>query len=82
MGLWLVVGAKHTTTNKDVSVWIFDKRVLDGIKGDSAGRSAATAREWVVEQLKKEVRGTRPCCRFVGCGSRTRGGMDMKGVHR
>jgi SCY1-like protein 2 len=35
---------------------MFDKRVLDGIKSDSSGRPAAQAREWVVEQLKKEVR--------------------------
>ena len=55
VGLWRVVGATHKTTSKDVSVWIFDKRVLDGIKGDSSGRSAVNAREWVVEQLKKEV---------------------------
>lgn len=56
VGLWRVVGATHKTTNKDVSVWMFDKRVLDGIKSDSSGRPAAQAREWVVEQLKKEVR--------------------------
>lgn len=55
VGLWRVVGATHKTTSKDVSVWMFDKRVLDGIKGDSAGRPAVQAREWVLDQLKKEV---------------------------
>lgn len=49
VGLWKVVGASHKTTNKDVSVWMFEKRMLDGVKG------ASQTREWVVEQLKKEV---------------------------
>lgn len=47
VGLWKVVGATHKTTNKDVSVWVFEKRVLDGVR---------SGRDWVVEQLKKEVR--------------------------
>jgi len=55
VGLWKVVSATHKTTNKDVSVWIFEKRVLDGIKNDSSGRGAVAAKEWVIEQLKKEV---------------------------
>ncbi len=38
-----------------MSVWIFEKKVLDGIKGDSSGRSAVAAKEYVVEQLKKDV---------------------------
>lgn len=50
MGLWRVVGATHKTTNKDVSVWMCEKKVLDGIKG------ASQTREWAIEQLKKEVR--------------------------
>jgi SCY1-like protein 2 len=49
VGLWRVVGATHKTTNKDVSVWMFEKKVLDGIKG------ASQTRDWVIEQLKKEV---------------------------
>lgn len=54
MGLWRVVGATHKTTGKDVSVWIFEKRALDGVKG-SSGRGAGEAKEWVIEQMKKEV---------------------------
>lgn len=54
VGLWRVVGATHKTTGKDVSVWMFEKRVLDGVKGGS-GRNAAEAKEWVVERMKKEV---------------------------
>lgn len=50
VGLWRVVGATHKTTNKDVSVWIFDKKVLEGVRG------ATQTREWAIEQLKKEVR--------------------------
>ena len=50
VGLWRVIGATHKTTAKDVSVWVFEKKVLDGIK-DGGGRG----REWVLEQLKKEV---------------------------
>jgi len=49
VGLWRVVGATHKTTNKDVSVWIFDKKVLEGVRG------ATQTREWAIEQLKKEV---------------------------
>lgn len=57
VGLWRVARATHKTTNKDVSVWTFEKRVLDTIKGDASGRPAHAAREWVVEQLKKEAMG-------------------------
>lgn len=55
VGLWKVLGATHKTTGKDVSVWVFEKKILDGIKGDSAGRGAQFAKDWVVEHLKKEV---------------------------
>lgn len=55
VGLWRVLGATHKTTGKDVSVWVFEKKILDGIKGDSSGRGAGQSKEWVVEQLKKEV---------------------------
>jgi SCY1-like protein 2 len=57
VGLWRVVGATHKTTNKDVSVWIFDKKVLEGVRG------ATQTREWAIEQLKKEVR-TTPSCMY------------------
>ncbi|KLT42100.1 kinase-like protein [Cutaneotrichosporon oleaginosum] len=46
VGLWKVVGATHKTTGKDVSVWVFEKRVLDGVRN---------GRDWVLEQLKKEA---------------------------
>ena len=49
VGLWKVVGATHKTTNKDVSVWMFEKKVLDSVRG------ASQTKEWVMEQLKKEV---------------------------
>lgn len=49
VGLWKVVGATHKTTNKDVSVWVFEKKVLDNVRG------ASQTKEWVMEQLKKEV---------------------------
>ena len=32
VGLWRVLGATHKTTGKDVSVWIFEKKMLDGIR--------------------------------------------------
>jgi SCY1-like protein 2 len=54
VGLWRVVGATHKTTNKDVSVWIFDKKVLEGVRG------ATQTREWAIEQLKKEVMSYQP----------------------
>jgi SCY1-like protein 2 len=56
VGLWRVVGATHKTTGKDVSVWVFEKRALDGMRGNSS-RGAGEAREWVTEQMKKEVSG-------------------------
>jgi hypothetical protein len=49
VGLWRVVGATHKTTNKDVSVWVFEKKVLEGVRG------ATQPREWALDQLKKEV---------------------------
>lgn len=67
VGLWKVVGATHKTTNKDVSVWVFEKRVLDGIR---------SGRDWVVEQLKKEVgvcevlSAYSRLLRCLGCGIR------------
>ncbi|BEI87034.1 hypothetical protein CcaverHIS002_0703800 [Cutaneotrichosporon cavernicola] len=48
VGLWKVVGASHKTTGKAVSVWVFEKRVLDGVR---------SGRDWVLEQLKKEATG-------------------------
>jgi SCY1-like protein 2 len=61
VGLWRVLGATHKTTGKEVSVWVFEKKILDGIKGDSSGRNAVASREWVVEQLKKDVRPSCSC---------------------
>jgi len=55
VGLWKVFGATHKTTAKDVSVWMFEKKILDGVRMDGAGRSAAQGKEWVLEQLRKEV---------------------------
>jgi len=55
VGLWKVVRATRKTTSKDVSVWVFEKRVLDGVRGEGMGMSAAQAKDWVLEQLKKEV---------------------------
>jgi SCY1-like protein 2 len=40
------MSASHKTTGKDVSVWVFEKRVLDGLR---------SGKEYVIEQLKKEV---------------------------
>ncbi|WOO80983.1 Protein kinase domain-containing protein ppk32 [Vanrija pseudolonga] len=45
-GLWKVLAATHKTTGKDVSVWVFEKKVLDGLR---------SGRDYVVEQLKKEA---------------------------
>lgn len=47
VGLWKVIPATHKTTGKDVSVWVLEKRVLDGIR--------AGGRDYAIEQLKKEV---------------------------
>jgi SCY1-like protein 2 len=41
---------------------MFEKRVLDGVKG-GAGRGAAEAKEWVIEQMKKEVCSDSSCKR-------------------
>ncbi|KAE8540149.1 hypothetical protein D1P53_004087 [Cryptococcus gattii VGV] len=54
VGLWKVTPATHKTTGKEVSVWIFEKRVLEGIKG-GVGFGGMGGKEWVVEQLKKEA---------------------------
>lgn len=67
VGLWRVLGATHKTTGKEVSVWIFEKKILDGVKGDSGGRNAAQAKEWVLDQVKKEVRGNHTVY-FYGSG--------------
>ncbi|WVQ85282.1 hypothetical protein IAT38_007447 [Cryptococcus sp. DSM 104549] len=54
VGLWKVVGATHKTTGKEVSVWVFEKRVLDGVKaGVNVG--GVPGKEWALEQLKKEA---------------------------
>ncbi|ORX34162.1 kinase-like domain-containing protein [Kockovaella imperatae] len=55
VGLWKVVGATHKTTGKHVSVWIFEKRMLDLAKGDGGFRSNAEAKDFVLERLKKEA---------------------------
>ncbi|WWC60474.1 uncharacterized protein I303_103047 [Kwoniella dejecticola CBS 10117] len=54
VGLWKVLNASHKTTGKEVSVWIFEKRVLDGIK-PSVSFGGVPGRDWVIEQLKKEA---------------------------
>ncbi|KIR43293.1 SCY1 protein kinase [Cryptococcus deuterogattii 99/473] len=54
VGLWKVTPAMHKTTGKEVSVWIFEKRVLEGIKG-GVGFGGMGGKEWVVEQLRKEA---------------------------
>jgi SCY1-like protein 2 len=38
----------HKTTGKDVSVWIFEKRVIDGVRSQQL-------KETVLETLRKEV---------------------------
>ncbi|KAK4688451.1 SCY1-like protein 2, partial [Tremellales sp. Uapishka_1] len=48
VGLWRVSRATHKTTGKDVSVWIFEKRILDAVRN-------VTAKEWALDQLKKEA---------------------------
>ncbi|WWC96791.1 hypothetical protein V866_003665 [Kwoniella sp. B9012] len=54
VGLWKVLGGSHKTTGKEVSVWIFEKRVLDGVK-PSVSFGGMGGKDWVVEQLKKEA---------------------------
>ncbi|WVR05700.1 hypothetical protein IAU60_002724 [Kwoniella sp. DSM 27419] len=54
VGLWKVVPASHKTTSKQVSLWIFEKKVLDGIKAGVA-YGGVPGREWVIDQLKKEA---------------------------
>ncbi|WVW80312.1 hypothetical protein I302_102291 [Kwoniella bestiolae CBS 10118] len=54
VGLWKVLGGSHKTTGKEVSVWVFEKRVLDGIK-PSVSSGGMGGRDWVIEQLKKEA---------------------------
>ncbi|WRT65846.1 uncharacterized protein IL334_002797 [Kwoniella shivajii] len=54
VGLWKVISGSHKTTGKEVSVWIFEKKVLDTIKpGTNYG--GLQGKEWVLEQLKKEA---------------------------
>jgi SCY1-like protein 2 len=57
VGLWKVFGATHKTTSKEVSVWVFEKKIIDGVRMDGAGRTTQQAKEWVLEQLRKEVSG-------------------------
>ncbi|WWC68467.1 uncharacterized protein I206_102395 [Kwoniella pini CBS 10737] len=54
VGLWKVLNASHKTTNKEVSVWIFEKKVLDGIKSN-LNFGGLPGKDWVIEQLKKEA---------------------------
>ena len=49
VGLWKVLSGTHKTTGKDVSVWIFEKRTIDGVRGPQL-------KETVFETLRKEVR--------------------------
>ena len=48
VGLWKVLSGTHKTTGKDVSVWIFEKRTIDGVRGPQL-------KETVFETLRKEV---------------------------
>jgi SCY1-like protein 2 len=48
VGLWKVLSGTHKTTGKDVSVWIFEKRVIDGVRSPQL-------KEIVLETLRKEV---------------------------
>ncbi|KAK8865734.1 hypothetical protein IAR55_000880 [Kwoniella newhampshirensis] len=54
VGLWRVSSGTHKTTNKEVSVWTFEKKVLDGVKPGVA-MNGMGGKEWVLEQLKKEA---------------------------
>ncbi|TDL27250.1 kinase-like protein [Rickenella mellea] len=49
VGLWRVQSATHKVTNKRVSVWLFEKKVLDGDK------SMASGRDRVIDALKAEA---------------------------
>ncbi|KAI1078883.1 ARM repeat-containing protein [Whalleya microplaca] len=57
-GAWKIYDAKKKSTGKTYSVFVFDKKSLDG-HGNSLGRSGASAfkraTEEVVERLKKEA---------------------------
>ncbi|KAI0004423.1 ARM repeat-containing protein [Xylariaceae sp. FL0662B] len=57
-GAWKIYDAKKKSTGKTYSVFVFDKKSLDG-HGSSLGRSGASAfkraTEEVVERLKKEA---------------------------
>ncbi|WWC87998.1 uncharacterized protein L201_002900 [Kwoniella dendrophila CBS 6074] len=57
VGLWKVLSGSHKTTGKEISVWIFEKRILDSIKPSTTygGSNGLNGREWVIEQLKKEA---------------------------
>lgn len=65
VGLWRILPASHKTTGKEVSVWVFEKKLLDGVKSDSSGRPAAAARDCILEQLKKEVRFAEQTYRLI-----------------
>ncbi|KAH0562111.1 hypothetical protein GP486_003187 [Trichoglossum hirsutum] len=56
-GAWKVYDAKSKSTGRAVSVFVFDKKVLDQVGGlsRSAGQSVKRAHEEVVERLKKEA---------------------------
>ncbi|WVO13150.1 hypothetical protein L204_100762 [Cryptococcus depauperatus] len=54
VGLWKILSATHKTTGKEVSVWIFEKKVLDGVK-PSVQFGGVSGRDWVLQQLKKEA---------------------------
>jgi hypothetical protein len=49
VGLWKVLSATHKTTGKDVSVWLFEKKIIEGIR-------SAQLKEVVLDTLKREVR--------------------------
>ncbi|ODN84288.1 hypothetical protein L202_00269 [Cryptococcus amylolentus CBS 6039] len=54
VGLWKVIPATHKTTGKEVSLWMLEKRVLDGIRAGTAF-GGIPGKDWVIEQLKKEA---------------------------
>ncbi|WWD18087.1 hypothetical protein CI109_102535 [Kwoniella shandongensis] len=54
VGLWRVLPGTHKTTNKEVSIWIFEKKVLEGVK-NGVLMEGIGGKEWVMEQLKKEA---------------------------
>src|SRR2546421_7934539 len=57
-GPWRIHDAKHKSTKKAASVFIFDKKILEphsGSLGRSGGPSLKKAHEEVVERLRKEA---------------------------